>query len=70
MNVDFWVCNDDFNKKKLKAKTRFLLFFYVVKNGLFCSYPKSNADIVQKPLTFLRLLGYLNLKDFLVNGDN
>ena len=21
VNVDFWVCNDDFNKKKLKAKT-------------------------------------------------
>ena len=57
VNVEFWVCKDDFNKKKLKAKTGFLLFFYDVKNGHFCSCPNSNADILQKSLIFLRLLG-------------
>ena len=58
VNVDFWVCNDDFNKKKkLKVKKWFFLFFYDVKNGHFCSCPNSNADILQKSLIFLRLLG-------------
>ena len=57
VSVDFWVCNDDLKKKKLKAKTRFLLFFYDVKNSHFCSCPNSNADILQKLLIFLRLLG-------------
>ena len=34
----------------------FLSFFYVVKNGHFCSYPNSKGDILQKALTFLHLL--------------
>ena len=34
----------------------FLLFFYVVKKGHFCSYPNSKGDILQKALTFWRLL--------------
>ena len=45
VNVDFWVFNDDLNKKKkLKAKTWFLLFFYDVKNGYLytCWYFLSN----------------------------
>ena len=46
VNVDFWVCNDDFSKKKTEGK-----------NGHFCSCPNSNADILQKSLIFLRLLG-------------
>ena len=33
VNVDFWVCNDDFNKKKTD---------YDVKNGHFCSCPFKN----------------------------
>ena len=43
--------------KKLKAKMWFLLFFYDVKNGHFCSCPNSNTNILQKSLIFLHLLG-------------
>ena len=57
VHVDSWVCNDDFNLKKTEAKTRFLLLFYDVKNSHFCSCQNSNADILQKWLTFLCLLG-------------
>ena len=58
VNVSFWVCNDDFNKKtEGKNMINFLLFFYDVKNGHFCSCPSSNADILRKSLIFLCLLG-------------
>ena len=42
--------------KNLKTKMLFLSFFYVVKNGHFCSYPNSKSDILQKALNFLCLL--------------
>ena len=58
VNVDFWVCNDDFDKKKLKAKMWFL-FLSKFKRW----YSAKIADI-------FAFIGYLNLKDFLVNGDN
>ena len=54
VNVDFWVCNDDFNKKT--EGNNVLLFFYDIKNSHFCSCPNSNADILQKSLIFLCLL--------------
>ena len=54
VNVDFGFAMMISIKKKLKAKTWFLLFFYDVKNGHFCFCPKySNADILQKSLIFL-----------------
>ena len=51
VNVDFWVCNKDFNKKNLKAKTWFLLFFHDVENSHFCCQ-NLNTNILQKSLTF------------------
>ena len=48
----------------------FLLIFYDVKNSHFSSCPNSNTDILQKSLIFFAFIGYLSLKDFLVNGDN
>ena len=56
--------------KKLKAKTSFSMFFYDVKNGHFCSCPNSNADILQKIANIFAFIGYLKLKDFLVNDES
>ena len=57
VNVDVWVCNDDFNKKNWRRKHDFCCFFMTLKNGRFCFCPNSNADILQKSLIFLCLLG-------------
>ena len=54
VNVDFWFCNDDFYRNP--PKTWFLSFFYVVINGHFRYCPNSKGHILQKTLTFLRLL--------------
>ena len=43
--------------KKLKEKMCFLLFFCVVENSHFCRCRNANANILQKSLTFLCLLG-------------
>ena len=67
MNVDFGFAM--ISIKKTGGKNVIFVFFYDVKNGHFCSCPNSNADILQKSLIFF-IIGYLNLKDFLVNGCN
>ena len=55
------------NKNK---KGWFLSFFYNVRNGHFCSCPNSKGDILQKSWLFLAFMGYLNLKDILLNAQN
>ena len=47
-----------------------LFFFYDVKNDHFCSRPSSKGNILQKALTFFSFIGYLNLKDCLLNAHN
>ena len=43
--------------KKTKGKNVIFVVFYDVKNDHFCSFANSNADILQKSLIFLCLLG-------------
>ena len=51
MNVNFWFYSDDFYKNPEGLKREFCR-----SSMIFCSYPNSKGDILQKEMTFLRLL--------------
>ena len=55
VNTDFWFCNDDFCKKPEGKKKRCFFFLWRQKRS-FCSCPSSKGNILQKTLTFFRLL--------------
>ena len=69
VNVDFWVYNDDFNKKTEGKNVIFVVFLWRKKQSILflskfkCWYSAKITDIFV-------FIGYLNLKDFLVNGHS
>ena len=54
VNVDFWFCSDDFYKNPKAKKRNFGRF-----SATICSCPNSKDNILQKEMTFLRLLNIL-----------
>ena len=69
VNVDFWVCNDDFNKKKTEGKNVIFVFLWRQKWSFLFLF-KFKRWYSAKIADIFAFIGYLNLKDFLVNGDN
>ena len=57
-------------KENMKVKNVTFLFFYDVENGHFCSCSNSKGDILRKKTDFFYSIGYLNLKDILLNAQN
>ena len=71
VNVDFWVCNDDFDKKKTEGKNVIFVVFLCCKKRSFLFLSKFKRWYSAKIADIFVFIGYLSLKDwFLVNGHN
>ena len=57
VNVDLWVCNDDFNKKNWRQKRDFCCFSMTLKTVIFVLVQIQTLIFCKNRWYFLRLLG-------------